>query len=303
MAFTLSTVIPLGSKSRARDPTIHPGIDELNYNNDSRDHRNNRDHYLWVRIKQMVWGQHNPYFNLVRWYSRFRFGIQHDNSWQRLLIRDSNKSSQSGIRGNRDRKRNRNYFYYGLIISLLAIGTPVKADEGETNNTSNPVAAATGNVTNQAVQFQNNGAPSRQVMGPNISCNGSTMTFSPFYMGNHTTPFDDSMDQQSYTVAENWGFQINFMVPLDGSIVERCKSIAARQQAKMELDYELVRALKCAELMQKGFMIRPNTRVYHMCSDIIAISAYTKAVEVQQNKLNPIKTEQKGFKFPWQKKK
>ena len=113
------------------------------------------------------------------------------------------------------------------------------------------------------------------------------MTFSPFYMGNHTTPFDDAMDQQSYTVAENWGFQINFMVPLDGSIVERCKSIGARQQAKMELDYELVRTLKCAELMQKGFMIRPGTRVYHMCSDVIAISAFVKEVEEEYRKLNP----------------
>jgi hypothetical protein len=149
------------------------------------------------------------------------------------------------------------------------------------------VAAATGNVTNQAVQFQNNGAPSRQVYGPNISCNGATMTFSPFYMGNHTTPFDDQMDQQSYTVAENWGGQINFMVPLDGSLVERCKAIAAKQEAKMALDYELVRVKNCAELQQKGFMIRPNTRVYHMCSDVIPISAFLKQVAAAQAKANP----------------
>jgi len=97
-------------------------------------------------------------------------------------------------------------------------------------------------------------------------------------MGNHTTPFDENMDQSSYTVAENWGFQVNFMVPLDGSITERCKSIAARQEAKMALDYELVRAKECAALQQKGFMIRPGTRVYHMCSDIIPISAFKKEV-------------------------
>jgi len=42
----------------------------------------------------------------------------------------------------------------------------------------------------------------------------------------------------------------------------------------MRLDYELVRALKCAELQTKGFMIRPKTRVYYMCSDIIPIAAY-----------------------------
>tara|TARA_B100000287_G_scaffold160978_1_gene151862 strand:- start:2638 stop:3135 length:498 start_codon:yes stop_codon:yes gene_type:complete len=140
------------------------------------------------------------------------------------------------------------------------------------------VAAATGNVTNQAVQFQNNGAPSRQILGPNISCNGATMTFSPFYMGNHTTPFDEDMNQSSYTVAENWGAQINFMVPLDGSIVETCKALGRRQLAKMELDYELVRAKECAALQQKGFMIRPATRVYHMCQDIIPIAAFKAEV-------------------------
>ena len=149
------------------------------------------------------------------------------------------------------------------------------------------MAAATGNVTNQAVQFQNNGAPSRQVYGPNISCNGATMTFSPFYMGNHTTPFDEHMSQQSYTVAENWGGQINFMVPLDGSLVERCKSIALRQEQKMMLDYELVRALKCAELQQKGFMLKPLSRVWKMCQDVIPIAKWNKDVAKAQAELNP----------------
>ncbi len=115
-------------------------------------------------------------------------------------------------------------------------------------------------------------------------------------MGNHTTPFDEEMSQQSYTVAENWGFQINFMVPLDGSIVEQCKAIGKRQEEKMRLDYELVRALKCVEIQQKGFMLRPGSRVYHMCQDIVPIAAYKKQTEV---KPPPI---QKGGIFPWQKK-
>ena len=288
MAITLPTGITLGSKSRVSDPSVHPRVDELNNNNHPRNNRRNNDDNLWVSIEQVEWGQYNPYLDLIRRYSRFRFGLQHDYSWFGFLIRDRNKSRKSGTRSNRNRKNNRNHCYYYIALCLLTIGVPVYAGEGETNNTSNPVAAATGNVTNQAVQFQNNGAPSRQVMGPNISCNGSTMTFSPFYMGNHTTPFDDNMDQQSYTVAENWGFQINFMVPLDGSIVERCKSIAARQEAKMALDYELVRAKECANLQQKGFMIRPGSRVYHMCSDIIPIAAFKAEVaQVQKAKLPP----------------
>ena len=162
------------------------------------------------------------------------------------------------------------------------------------------MAAATGNVTNQAVQFQNNGAPSRQHYGPNISCNGATMTFSPFYMGNHTKPWDideDGMRPSSYTMAENWGGQLNFMIPLDQRGLERCRSIAARQEEKMRLDYELVRVLKCSELQQKGFMILPNTRVYGMCSDVIPISSWTKAKKEVMKCITPPKPWYK----PWSK--
>ena len=161
------------------------------------------------------------------------------------------------------------------------------------------MAAATGNVTNQAVQFQNNGAPSRQHYGPNISCNGSTMTFSPFYMGNHTKPWDideDGMRPSSYTMAENWGGQVNFMIPLDREGLRRCRSIAARQEEKMRLDYELVRALKCAELQQKGFMLIPGSRVYSLCSDVIPIAAYKKSVEENKPTIEPVKKSWNPFK-------
>ena len=298
MAFTLNAVIPHGSKSRVSNASIHPRQYELNHYNDPRDSGGNNYHNLWVCIKQMVRRQHNPHLNVFWRNSGFRFGIQHDNSWKRLYTRDSDKSSQSSPRSNRDRKRNRHYFYYYIIISILAIGgIPAHAEEGETNNTSNPVAAATGNVTNQAVQFQNNGAPSRQIIGPNISCNGATMTFSPFYMGNHTTPYDDTMTQQSYTVAENWGGQINFMVPLDGSLVERCKAAADRQIEKMELNYELVRIDNCAKLQQKGFMLMPGSRVYHICSDVIPISKWQKA----EAKVLACKAPPKPWWKPWHK--
>ena len=134
-------------------------------------------------------------------------------------------------------------------------------------NTSNPVAAATGNVTNQAVQFQNNGAPSRQIFGPNSSCNGSTMTFSPFYMGNDTIPYESD----GYVRSNNYGAQLNFMVPLDGGMIELCKQIASRHEQKMRLEYELARALKCTEIMKAGFTFRPGSRVEVLCHDIIPI--------------------------------
>jgi len=166
------------------------------------------------------------------------------------------------------------------------------------------VAAATGNVTNQAVQFQNNGAPSRQHYGSGVSCNGPTMTFSPFYMGNHTVPFDEEMSQRSYTVAENWGGQINFMFPLDRKGLAQCRRIAARQEEKMRLDYELVRVLKCAELQQKGFMLAEDTRVYSMCNDVVPIVKYEKEKKAAVKQyLKQECTPIKGFKLPWEKQK
>mgnify|MGYP004183060509 FL=1 len=116
-------------------------------------------------------------------------------------------------------------------------------------------------------------------------------------MGNHTTPFDDAMAQQSYTVAENWGFQVNFMIPLDKRGLEQCRRIAAKQEAKMALDYELVRALKCGELQQKGFMLVPGSRVYHMCSDVIPIASWLKA----QQKIDKCTAPPKPWYKPWQK--
>ena len=144
------------------------------------------------------------------------------------------------------------------------------------------MAAATGNVTNQAVQFQNNGAPSRQQYGSSISCNGSTMTFSPFYMGNDTSPYDD----EGYVISENWGFQINFSVPLNRDLTKQCQEIAKRQEEKMRLDYELVRALKCAELQTKGFTLRPGSRVEHMCHDIVPIQSLLPKTNVSNSKTN-----------------
>ena len=116
------------------------------------------------------------------------------------------------------------------------------------------------------------------------------MTFSPFYMGNHTTPFDieeRGLEQQNYTVAENWGAQLNFMVPLDRRGLEQCRRMAARQEEKMRLDYELVRVKNCAELQQKGFMLKPGTSVGQMCSDVIPIAAWKKAEDQAKIDLLP----------------
>ena len=210
-----------------------------------------------VRNKRSTkWRHHEWFHNLFSTYCRGS-----------ISTRSCNQSSR-GSRVNRHRRNYSTGFYYYLIINLLAV-TPAYAEDPKVQNTSSPVAAATGNVTNQAVQFQNNGAPSRQYFSGNNSCNGTTMQFSPFYMGNDTIP----MKPDSYVKSNNWGAQVSFSVPLDGGMIETCKGIARKHEQKMRLDYELVRALKCTEIMKSGFTFRPGSRVEILCNDIVPIVA------------------------------
>ena len=212
----------------------------------------------------MVWNKCNPQRgHLERFYNLFS-----NNSRRAVSIGDCGSSGRSG----REHCNRRNYpakLYHYLAVGLLSVSPAYANEQPKVQNTSNPVAAATGNVTNQAVQFQNNGAPSRQYFASSNSCNGATMQFSPFYMGNDTIPFENT----GYVRSNNFGAQLNFSVPLDGSMIELCKSIAKKHEEKMRLDYELVRALKCTEIMKAGFMFRPGSRVEVLCHDVVPIVA------------------------------
>lgn len=212
----------------------------------------------------MVWNKCNP----QRGYSRFCNNLFPNNSRRTVSTGDGGQNS-GGCRKHRNRRSYPTAIYHYLAVGLLSINPVFANEQPKVQNTSNPVAAATGNVTNQAVQFQNNGAPSRQYFASNSSCNGATMQFSPFYMGNDTIPFENT----GYVRSNNFGAQLNFSVPLDGSMIELCKSIARKHEEKMRLDYELVRALKCTEIMKAGFMFRPGSRVEVLCHDVVPIVA------------------------------
>ena len=211
----------------------------------------------------MVWNKHNP----QRGYNKFINYLLSHNRWRPVPTGNSRERCRCN-RDNRHHRNNRTNLHYYLALCLLAV-TPAYAEEPTVSNTASPAASAVGNVTNQAIQFQNTGAPSRQFFGGNNSCNGTTMTVSPFYTGG-------DVHSDEYHRTGNFGMSVNLSIPLDGGMVEQCKSIAKRHEQKMRLDYELVRALKCGELMEKGFMFRPGTRFYGLCSDIIAIAAYEK---------------------------
>lgn len=86
-------------------------------------------------------------------------------------------------------------------------------------------------------------------------------------MGNDSIPHEYT----GYVRSNNFGVQVNFSVPLDGGMVELCKSIARKHEQKMRLDYEIVRALKCGELMKSGFTFRPGSRVEVLCHDVVPI--------------------------------
>ena len=288
MDSSLSSVVTRSCKSQPDNPKLYTGVNELNDNNYPNSQRSYKNTEIRNSPQKLVWKQCRSFW---KHYSS-RYNIFRKRCNQALVNGNSNKSSRSS-RANRLNNRLHYKYYYYILISLLTV-SPVLATETdpEVTNNANPVAAATGNVTNSAVQFQNNGAPSRQNYGSGISCNGATMTFSPFYMGSHINPYSEKegligLHPSSYQLNENWGFQVNFMVPLDRRGLEQCRRIAARQEQKMRLDHELVRALKCAELQQKGFTFRPETRVAHLCSDVVPIQA-----------LLPPKPEKKRF---WQK--
>ncbi len=263
MDSTLTTTAN-SSTSKSNNSCLHTRKHAGDNNNNSGSNRDNRYGSLWRRLQQLVRNQRST----ERSNQIHQHNIHSTYSRGSVSTGDCNQSGRSG-RNNRHRPHHKHNRYYYILIYLLAV-TPAYAED--VYNNAAPTSTATGNVTNQAVQFQNNGAPSRQNYGSGVACNGTTMTVTPFYMGNDSIPFDN----ESYVRSNNWGAQLSFMVPLDFSTVNRCKSIAKRQEEKLRLDYELVRALKCAELQQKGFTFRPGSRVEHLCHDVIPIVLLTK---------------------------
>jgi hypothetical protein len=183
-----------------------------------------------------------------------------------------------------DRKNYYNRFYYKLSFCLYAIAfaIPATAQQAPSNtNIAGPSASATGNVTNQAVQVLQ-GPYAMNTFGSGVSCQGPTMSLSPFVMGN----LNGSKDPEAYqSHTGNAGFSMGFNFPLDGSLTEICKARArveiTRQQAesdKARLDFELVRLLKCGEAYKNGVMFHPDSPYFKVCADVVV--KYPKVEDV-----------------------
>ena len=168
---------------------------------------------------------------------------------------------------------------------------PAMAQQAPSNtNIAGPSASATGNVTNQAVQVLQ-GPFAVNTYGSGVSCQGPTMSISPFALGN----FNSSQDPTTFqTQNGNFGISMGFNFPLDGSLQEICKARAkveiTRQQAeadKARLDFELVRLLKCGEAIKSGIYFHPESPYAKICSDVVV--KYPKVQDVVNgNKVNSI---------------
>ena len=165
------------------------------------------------------------------------------------------------------------YTITGILLLTLAGSTRSKAQQAPSNtNIAGPSASATGNVTNQAVQVLQ-GPYALNTFGGGVSCQGPTMSVSPFILGNTNA----SQDPQSFqTYSGNAGISLGFNFPLDGSLQELCKARArveiTRQQAeadKSRLDFELVRLLKCGEALKSGISFHPESPYAKICADIV----------------------------------
>ena len=147
---------------------------------------------------------------------------------------------------------------------------PLKARAEQGNAVAAPVATSSGSVVNQAVQV----TPSQnfpQNYGRGVVCQGTTLTVSTFGLGGLTAP-------ESY-VRTDYGITLQVSTPLDRDAVRLCKDRArveiARQVAekdKAELDYHLVRSIKCGEMIRNGTYYHPSSPYASVCLDVIAVA-------------------------------
>ena len=145
---------------------------------------------------------------------------------------------------------------------------PVRAEETNQTAIANPTAVSSGSAVNQAVQVVNS-QYFQQHYGGQVSCQSPTLVVAPFVLGGLQAPESE--------FRSDFGVSMQVSIPLDREAVDLCKARALtendRQRAetdKAQLDYQLVRALKCTELIQMGAFYHPSSPYAGLCADIIA---------------------------------
>jgi hypothetical protein len=166
-----------------------------------------------------------------------------------------------------------NHYIHLCIYAVVLSGSALAQQAPSNTNIAGPSASATGSVTNQAVQVLQ-GPYAMNTYGGGVSCQGPTMSISPFAFGNTNKSLDPDT-YQSYS--GNFGLSLGFNFPLDGSLQEICKERARveilRQNSEYEksrLDFELVRLRICGEQIRAGVFYHPESPYGKICADIMA---------------------------------
>lgn len=248
---------PSGTTSH---PEFHVGFHDFDDIHADPSDRNDHNTGLRWRLQLHQWlqrrtlGSHRcNWHNLLSPYSR-----------SRVPTRDYYESSRTG-RGDNNPTYHQHRLHHQLAVGLLTVITCCLPSKAETTAIANPVATSSGSVQNQAVQI-NQGGYSRQSFGAGHECHGATLVASPFYLGNDVI-------QQKYIRNQNFGMQFTLSVPLDGGMVEACKALARTKIQREKLNYELTRALRCAELKKSGFTFHPDSPFVVLCADIVPVNA------------------------------
>mgnify|MGYP003115388285 FL=1 len=265
------------SRSTNNCGSVFAGIDELDNNHGANDHGNDCDRTLRGQSRNLVRAQRRPECRD----QQHKHDVFNPHSGRRFSAGDHDSRS----RDHRNRghlAHNRNSFYYYVLIGLLQVisfASPVRAQTSDgTTIIANPQSSSTGSVTNSAVQI-NQGSYSTQGFSSGHYCNSGTIVFTPFYLGGDFFP--------EYTRSQNFGAQISFSVPLDGSITEICKELGLKKIQKQRVDMLLTRVRECTNMYDKGYMIRPESPYSAICDDVVPIAAYSKSVGSSQVSSEP----------------
>ena len=127
------------------------------------------------------------------------------------------------------------------------------------------MASISAGASNQAYQF-NSVSLSTQSFDRGHFCNGAVLNIAPYWL-------ESEMFTSSYTKSRNYGGQVTVSFPLDGGSVETCKALARKRLQKATLDYELVRIKECMGILEKGYMIHPDSPFSVICRDVVPIAS------------------------------
>ena len=179
------------------------------------------------------------------------------------------------------------------VFALTALLSPAAYAQGDTPVTAiaNPQAVSSGSVVNNATQVLN-GPYHTNSYGGGVMCQGPTLNISPFlttsvsgqYPYEAYAQLDGEGDLDRTGQKNSWSFNpgisATISIPLDNRAQDMCQQAAAShtarinaETAKAQLDFELVRLLRCGEAVRAGVYFHPDSPYAAICADVVVANA------------------------------